>query len=159
MPALTGLVSLQDNPALAHAAFLALDRLVINNPTAMLSALLAQPELMPGRNQTRADYFARADVDNSQQLDLLQDYLLNPQTSAAELQQFAGIFPNANFMVSPNLIMQSPVLNQGEIKIRDVESLKVVQRWLADPRFVKMQPELEKIQVRLQDFVRQAGQQ
>jgi hypothetical protein len=55
--------------------------------------------------------------------------------------------------------MQSPVLNQGEIKIRDVESLKVVQRWLADPRFVKMQPELEKIQVRLQDFVRQAGQQ
>lgn len=159
VPTLAGLVSLQNNPALAHAAFLALDRLVINDPTAMLSALLAQPDLMPGRDQARADYFARADVGNPQQLDLLQNYLLNPQTSAAELQQFAGIFPNANFMVSPNLITQSPALDQGEIKHRDVESLKVVQQWLADPRFANVQPELAKIQVRLQDFVRQASQQ
>jgi hypothetical protein len=152
------MVSLQDNPALSHAAFLTMDRLVINDPAAMLSALLAQPELMTGRDQARADYFARADVGNPQQLDLLQNYLLNPQTSAAELQQFAGIFPNANFMVSPNLITQSPVLDQGEIKNRDAESLKVVQQWLPDPRFAKVQPELEKIQARLQYFARQAGQ-
>jgi hypothetical protein len=159
VPTLAGLVSLQNNPALAHAAFLALDRMVINDPTAMLSALLAQPNLMPGRDQVRADYFARADVGNPQQLDLVQNYLLNPQTSDAELQQFAGIFPNANFMVSPNLLTQSPDLDQTEIKNRDVESLKVVQQWLGDPRFAHVQPELAKIQVRLLGFVRQASQQ
>lgn len=157
VPTLAGMVSLQDNPALAHAAFLSLDRLVINDPAAMLTALLAQPELMQGREQTRADYFARADVGDPRQLDLLQNYLL--QTGAAELQQFAGVFPNANFMISANLLTQSPSLEQAEIKRRDAASLKVVQQWLDDPRFAKVRPELEKIQVRLQEFVRQANQQ
>ncbi len=156
VPTLAGLVSTQDNPALAHAAFLTLDRLVIHDPTAMLSTLLEHPALMSGREQTRADYFARADVSNPKQLELLQNYLL--QTSTAERQQFAGVFPNANFMVSANLLTQSPALDQGEIKKRDAESLKVVQQWLADPRFAGARPELEKIQVRLQEFVRQASQ-
>lgn len=159
VPVLADMVSLQDNPALAHAAFLSLDRLVINDPADLLSALLAQPDLMPGRDQMRADYFARADVGDPRQLDLLQNYLLNPQTSAAELQQFAGVFPNANFMISQNLLTQSPELDQGEIKKRDAASLKVVQQWQGDPRFEKLQPELDKIQARLQEFVRQAGAQ
>ena len=153
---LSGIVNQQDNPALTHAAFLALDRMVLNDPVAMLSALLAQPELMAGRDQARADYFARADVHDPQQLALLENYLL--QTSTAERQQFAGVFPNANFMVSANLLTQSPGLDQGEIKKRDAASLQVVQQWLANPRFASVRPELEKIQVRLQEFVRQAGQ-
>lgn len=157
VPALAGMVNLQNNPALAHAAFLSLDRLVINDPTAMLSALLAQPELLTGRDAVRADYFARADMSNPQQLELIQNYLLNPQTSAAELQQFAGIFPNGNFMVSDNLLTESPVLDPGEIKRRDAASLNAVQTWITDPRFAKVQPELQRIQTRLQEFVRQGG--
>ena len=49
VPALAGLVCKQDNPAVAHAAYLALDRLVIADPAALLSALEAAPELMQGR--------------------------------------------------------------------------------------------------------------
>ena len=158
VPALAGMVCRQDNPALAHAAFLSLDRLVINDPAALLATLLAQPGLLPGRDQTRADYFARADAGDSQQSDLLQNYLLNPRTSAAEREQFAGIFPNANFMVSPNLLTTSPAPDPGEIKKRDAAALKAVQQWLADPRFASVRPELEKIQARLQDYARQAGQ-
>lgn len=159
VPALAGLVSLKDNPAVAHAAFLTLDRLVINNPNALLSALQAQPELMRGREQTRAGYFARADAGDSRQLEVLQNYLLNPLTSAAERQQFAGIFPNANFMISANLLTPPAAVDQGIIKKRDVESLKAVRQWLGDPRFAGVRPELEKIQLRLQEFVRQAGLQ
>src|SRR5208283_1745543 len=59
LPTLSSLVRNQDNPAVAHASFLALDRLVINNPTMMLSALEAAPDLMQGREATRADFFAR----------------------------------------------------------------------------------------------------
>ena len=33
--------------------------------------------------------------------------LLNPQISAAEISAFAGIYPNANYMISDNLLTQA----------------------------------------------------
>jgi hypothetical protein len=157
MPALSNLVKLQDNPAVAHAAYLALDRLVINNPAGTLAALEADPDLMQGREATRANYFARADVRDPQQRQILENYLLDPQISPAEINTFAGVYPSANFMISPNLLTQSPTLDHQALLSRDAESLNIAQAWLADPRFANLQPALTKITVRLQQFVRQAG--
>ena len=86
----------QDNSAVAHAAYLALDRLVINDPAELLAALEASPELMQGREGTRANYFARADVRDPQQRQVLENYLLDSRISATELAQFAGLYPSAN---------------------------------------------------------------
>ena len=108
IPTLSNLVRSQDNPALAHASFLAMDRLTINDPATTLAALQADPDLMQGRESTRADYFSRANVNDPQQRQILENYLLNPQTTPAEIDTFAGIFPNANFMVSQNLLTQTP---------------------------------------------------
>jgi hypothetical protein len=155
IPTLTGLARLQDNPAVAHAAFLALDRSVINDPTPLLTTLLAQPELMQGREQTRADFFARADVRDPQQRQLVENYLLSPQTSPAELQQFAGVFPSANYMISQNLLTPTPTPDSASLAGRDAESLLAVQRWQADPRFAGVRPQLEQISVRLGGFVKQ----
>jgi hypothetical protein len=157
LPALSDLVRRQDNPALAHAAFLALDRLVINDPAAMLAALEADPNLMQGRELTRADYFARADVRDPQQRQVLEKYLLEPSLNSAELEQFAGVFPNANSMISHNLLTQPATPEATTLRSRDAESLRVLEEWLADPRFEKVRPELEKAKSRLQEFVRQAG--
>ena len=85
IPTLSGLVQSQDNPAVAHAAFLALDRLVIGNPATVLESLESAPDLMTGRESTRADYFARADVRDPEQRQVLESYLLNPSISASEL--------------------------------------------------------------------------
>jgi hypothetical protein len=159
MPALTSLVKEQDNPAVAHASFLALDRLVINNPAATLNALLADPTSMQGREATRADYFARANVTDPQQLQVLQNYLLNPQITPAEIDTFAGIFPNANYMISPNLLTQSQTPDRNALVSRDAASLSVVQGWLGDPRFANQMPALQKIQTRLAGFVQQESQQ
>jgi hypothetical protein len=155
IPTLTDLVQQQDNPAVAHASYLALDRLVINNPTATLAALLADPDLMQGREATRANYFARADVGNPQQRQILENYLLNPQIGPAEIDTFAGIFPNANYMISPNLLTQTQTPNHDALVSRDAASLNVVQQWLADPRFVPLRPSLEKTEVRLAGYVQQ----
>ncbi len=155
IPTLTDLVQQQDNPAVAHASYLALDRLVINNPTAALAALLADPDLIQGREATRANYFARADVGNPQQRQILENYLLNPQISPAEINTFAGLFPNANYMISPNLLTQTQTLNHDALVSRDAASLSVVQQWLADPRFAQLRPSLEKTEVRLACYVRQ----
>lgn len=157
VPALTELVRMQDNPAVAHAAYLALDRLAISEPAALLGALQADPDLMQGREQTRADYFARADVRDPQQRQVLESYLLDPRTSSQELQQFAGLFPNANYMVSQNLLTPTPTPDHAALVSRDAASLQSVQGWLTDPRFTNLQRPLQRVQQRLEDFARQAG--
>jgi hypothetical protein len=157
VPALAELVRMQDNPAVAHAAYLALDRLAITEPAALLGALEADPDLMQGREQTRANYFARADVRDLQQRQVLENYLLDPRTSSQELQQFAGLFPNANYMVSQNLLTPTPTPDHAALTSRDAASLQAVQDWLADPRFASLQRPLQTVEQRLEDFARQAG--
>ncbi len=158
MPTLSDLVRKQDNPAIAHAAFLALDRLVINSPAATLDALEADPDMMQGREQTRANYFARADVRDPQQRQVLESYLLDQRISPVELDAFAGVYPNANFMISPNLLTQATTPDRSSLTDRDAQSLAVAQQWQADPRFANVQPALQKMVNRLQTFVQQANQ-
>jgi hypothetical protein len=155
VPTLTELVRKQDNAAVAHAAFLALDRLILNDAATTLAALQADPELMQGRELTRADYFARANVGDERQRTILENYLLDPRITAGELDTFAGVYPNANFMISPNLLTQTPTPDRAALTSRDAESLRIVQEWLADPRFAKLRPHLEKSKLRLEQFVRQ----
>jgi len=156
MPALTQLVRQQDNPAVAHAAYLALDRLTISNPAATLEHLLNYPDAMRGREQTRANYFARADITDPQQRQILENYLLAPDRSAAELQTFSGIFPNANFMVSHNLLTRTATPDGATLTRDDREALEVVEGWVRNERFSRLRSALEKIRERLQSFVQPA---
>jgi hypothetical protein len=154
LPDLAGLVRQQGSAATTHAAFLAMDRLVINDPVTTLTALQAQPSLMQGRELTRADYFARADVRDVRQRQILEKYLLNPQISSAELTQFCATYPNANYMVSANLLTPTPTPDHATLTGRDKESLQVVRQWLADPRFDALHPQMERIGRRLEEFAR-----
>lgn len=157
VPTLAGLVQLKDNPAVAHAAHLALDRMVIQEPAATLNLLQAEPGLLAGRELARADLFARADVRNAPQRQAVENYLLSAQRSAAELNQFAGVFPNASFRISQNLLTRSLTPDFATLAARDAGALQAVNEWLADPRFAQLKPQLEKIRRRLENFVRQAG--
>lgn len=154
-PELTDLLTRQDEPALAHAAFLALDRLVINDTTQTLRAIQTDWDLMKGRESTRANYFARADVRDSQQRQILENYVLSPQVGPAELSTFAGVYPNFNFMISANLLTPTPNPEPAALVARDREALRVLEEWLADARFAKISPELEKVRTRLGGFVTQ----
>jgi hypothetical protein len=111
---------------------------------------------MAGRESTRADYFARADARDPQQQQILESYLLNPSISTAELQTFAGVYPNANFMISPNLLTQTTTPDHAALISRDEQSLALAQQWLADPRFARVAPELQTIVQRLEGFAAQA---
>jgi hypothetical protein len=157
LPALSGLACKKDNPAVAHAAYLALDRLAIQEPASALGFLQANPGLLAGRELMRADYFARLDARDPAQRAVLESYLLSPQLGAAELNQFAGVYPNANFKISNNLLTRSQTPNYGTLKERDTEALRLTQEWLADPRFAGLKPQLAKIKGRIETFVKQAG--
>lgn len=154
---LTDLVRAKDNRAVAHAAFLTLERLVIQDPPALLAKLEKDPELMRGREKTRANYFARADVRDPQQRAVLEQYLLDPQRTAEELQTFSGLYPNANFMISNNLLTETVTPGQGHLIQHDREALAVVGSWLDDPRFASIRPHLEQMHSRLNTFVSQAA--
>ncbi len=157
-PELGNMIQQKDNRALGHAAYLTLDRLVQAAPADVLGQLQTQPELMEGHERTRADFFARADMRDPAQRALLENYLLDSKRSGSELQQFAGIFPNANYMVSYNLLTQTVTPTGAELALRDREALNTVQQWLDDPRFEKLKPQLQTIKSRLEQFVKQADE-
>ena len=156
LPTLTGLVRQKENAAVAHAAFLALDRLAISAPLTTLGALGAGSEAMVGREQTLANYFARADVGEPGQRALVESYLLDSRRRGAELAAFAGVFPNANYMVSDNLLTTTITPDHATLAQRDRAALQVVKEWQADPRFAKLQPHLDTMRHRLETFVLQA---
>jgi hypothetical protein len=155
LPTLTDSIRLHDNSAVAHASFLALDRLVINEPTVTLAALQGSPDLMTGRESSRANYFARADAGDPRQRQILESYLLDERLGAREIDAFAGVYPNANFMLSNNLLTQTVTPDHATLLRRDAEALKVVRFWLADPRFARVRPGLERVAARLEGFVQQ----
>jgi hypothetical protein len=156
-PALAGMVVEPENKALAHAAYLTLDRLTITEPAAVLDQLHKQPGLMKGHELTRANFFARADIADPKQKSLVEDYLLDTGRGMQELNAFAGIYPNENYMLSNNLLTETQTPTGAEIAARDRAALEMVQTWLEDPRFEKVRPQLQTMQKRLQVFVNQAN--
>ncbi len=154
LPALCDLARKKDNQAVAHASFLTLDRLIQAEPAATLDVLQNQPSLMEGREQTRANFFARADVGDPRQRTILEKYLLNPGMTGTELQAFAGLYPNANYMVSYNLLTQVKTPDGASLSQKDARALQVVNEWLADDRFARLRPQLETMRNRLRNFVK-----
>lgn len=157
LPTLTSLVQLQDNQAVAHAAYLAVDRLIIAEPASTLAELQSHPDMMQGREVTRANYFARADVRDEKQRQILEAYLLQPSLVPEELDKFAALYPSANFMISNNLLTRNDTPDGAWLADRDRESLRQVQRWLADARFARLQPQLRSMEQRLKQFLGQGG--
>ena len=150
---LSTLAGRKDNPAIAHAAYLSLDRLTLQQPAEMLDVLQRQPDLLNGREATRANLFARASVQDAKQRETLERYLLAPERGSTEVGVFAGIFPNANYMLSNNLLTQNTPPGRAVLEQRDREALHVIEEWIADPRFASQRPQLEKIHRRLTDYL------
>jgi hypothetical protein len=157
VPTLAALVRKTDNQAAAHAAYLALDRLTIADAAGTLSLLAGQPELMQGREATRANYFARADARDANQRQIIESYLLNSAVGEAELEKFAGLYPSANYMVSHNLLTRSVTPDRAWLTARDAEALRHVRQLQEDARFARLKPRLAAIQRRLETFVQQAA--
>ncbi|HKQ39103.1 MAG TPA: hypothetical protein VJ063_13585, partial [Verrucomicrobiae bacterium] len=154
VPVLTDLLKKKDNQAVAHAAYLALDRLVLKEPAAMLTELQNSPDLMRGREITRANYFARANLSDAQQRTVVETYLLDPARLPSEINTFAKLYPNRNLMVSYNLLTTASRPDPSPQMSRDRFALRVLDDWMDDPRFTKLKPQLENMKARLDSFVK-----
>jgi len=157
VPDLAALLRDQERRATAHAAYLALDRMVLREADAVLPELVRDPGLLAGREPTRANYLARADMRDAMQRQTLEQYLLRPDLGKEEIAAFAGLFPNANYMVSYNLLTPVITPSGAELAARDRAALQVVTSWQQDVRFTHLKPELDAMAARLEQFVPQSG--
>ena len=157
VPDLAALARERDSRGVAYAAYLTLDRLTLSSPARALAPLVDRPELMVGREKTRANFVARADVRDPEQTVIVERYLLDASRTDEELETFSGIFPSANYMVSNNLLTPTVTPSRNELVQRDRASLSKVGEWLHDSRFDRLRPHLTTMQDRLRAFVSQAS--
>lgn len=152
-PLLSGLVQRKDRRDLAHAGFLAIDRLVQRQPAAMLERLAADRALQGSRPEMVAQQFARADLRDGIQRGLVEAWLLDPARTQAELDALAGVFPNNNRFISHNLLTRDTGPSGGDLAAYDLEALQTVSAWSRDPAFQRLRPTLDRMRARLEGFV------
>jgi hypothetical protein len=146
-----------DNTTLAnsvrYASYLTLDRLMMSDPAAVMQQLNADPNLLNSAPDVRAAINARADVTDPAQLAAVENYLLRPDLSPEELNQFADAFPFFSIGIGNNLATTQHATSLSVIAQRDVATLGVVNQWLADPNFASRQPTLQRLRGNLEEYI------
>ena len=153
---LSDLIQGKERRDLAHAGFLTLDRLVQRKPVEMLTKLQVDRDLLESRPEMVAQEFARADLRDAAQRQVVKAWLLSPERTPTELSNFAGIYPNNNKMISQNLLTsEEPVAGSG-LREHDLEVLSLIRSWREDPTFDTLAPYLEIMDRRLSEFTKGA---
>jgi hypothetical protein len=152
-PLLSELIQRKDRKDLAHAGFLTLDRLVQREPVDLLGRLAADRSLQQSRPEMVAQQFARADVRDAGQREILRTWLLDPARTSAELRSFAGVYPNNNRFVSNNLLTVESAQSGGDLAAHDRAALETVRAWAADAAFEPVREHLVVMLSRLREFV------
>lgn len=134
-------------PALNRPAFIALDRLMLRDPGAVVEAFRSDPELLSWAPMQRASVMSRVNLDDPAQRVLLENYLLTSSHSPGELEYFQNVFPNVNGIDGFRMVTeQSEIRNVNQI---DAATRRVLNEWRADSRFKRQQPMLDAISQRL----------
>ncbi len=152
-PLLSGLIQQKDRRDLAHAGFLTLDRLVQRNPAVVLPLLAADTALLASRPEMTAQQFARADLRDETQREIVKSWLLDPARTATELRSFAAVYPNNNRFISNNLLTTETPQAGADLAEHDRQVLEIINSWAADPAFQPVAEQLRAMTARLTGFV------
>lgn len=138
---------------LTHGAYLALDRLTVQNPVQTLETLTRDPELLAWAPEHRASLIARADVSQPNQRALVEAYLATLANRPLELETFTNLFPNRNGSLGNNLITTPPPANGPSVRDLDAGALRVVDEWLRNGTYPALDANLRRISGRLTEFL------
>jgi len=152
-PLLSSLIQQKDRRDLAHAGFLTLDRLVQRNPADELTRLAADTALQASRPEMTAQQFARADLRDETQREIVKSWLLDPARTATELRSFAAVYPNNNRFISNNLLTTETPQAGADLLEHDRQVLEIINAWAADPAFQPVAEQLRLMTARLTGFV------
>lgn len=156
LPLLSELMQREERRDLAHASFLTLDRLTQRQPLQTLEQLAGDAALQAARPEMVAQQFARADLRDPGQRQLVRKWLTDPGRSELEFRAFAGVFPNNNRMISRNLLTDDQPPSGAELREHDLAVAAIVAEWQEDPALETIRPHLETIAGRLRSFTSSA---
>jgi hypothetical protein len=149
----TGMISLR------MASFMAVDKLVVEDPEGAFRQLEDNRALFNGQPLVRGGLYARADVRDPVQRQSVEAYLLRTDLSPVEIDKFAALFPNVSQSVGDYLVTKNQIKKLPAMADLDEASLQVVQQWMKDPRFAGRREALAKISDKLGDYVSQSKHQ
>ncbi|RYD32197.1 MAG: hypothetical protein EOP87_13260 [Verrucomicrobiaceae bacterium] len=145
------LTSWNGNPGLKK---LALDEFSAAHPQAMLD-VLAEDTSVTG--PPRAGLMARALPEDPAQLAQVDRYLATPGLSDEEVTAFLRSYPLRSATTGHRLYAKLPApYNFEQIRSGDRAALQQAERWAADPALERFLPEIQSLQDRLGEWVRQA---
>ena len=138
----------------AEAAQLALERAARNHPVETLGTLLQSPAwLSQGRGPgIRASLFARADLADSKQAEILDRYLSSLDPGSGEAMAFAKAFPYRKFSVSPGLSGFPNLQTPEEIRRSNQAAADFFRQAVAEGRYPGLRDEIAQIQARLMEL-------
>lgn len=139
-------------PAVNRAAFIALDRVMLNEPDMIAGIYATDPSFMDFAPNHRASILSRLDPGSPAQAQALRTYLLTTPADSPELGYFGRIFPNANFFEGNRLVTSWDTPAASRTRERDSNALAFVNGLLADPAYSPAAPVLQKIRTRLESF-------
>jgi hypothetical protein len=145
--------------SLRMASFMAVDKLVVEDPRGALHEMDENRALFNGQPLVRGGLYARADVRDPAQRQSVETYLLRSDLSPAEIDKFAALFPNVSQSVGDYLVTKNQIKKLPAMADLDEASLQVVQQWMNDPRFASRREVLVKISDKLGDYVSQSKHQ
>ncbi|MCC5806607.1 MAG: hypothetical protein JJU00_09805 [Opitutales bacterium] len=132
---------------------LALDRLVIAAPEETLPQILDDMESMRDQPYTRAGYFARSDLRDPVQREIVESYLLSDSVGPDERTYFFDLFPNQNFHHSRNLLSENQYPSHEEIVERLRGAHEQTSQWLEDERFAADADDIARARQRLAEIL------
>ena len=92
------------NISASRAAFMSLDRMVVRDHALLTTAFATNPGWMDFAPQQRASLMSRLDIAEPRQRDVFSRYLSATPHAAGELEYFAKIFPNGNYLHGHRLV-------------------------------------------------------
>ena len=138
------------NDVLSRTTFIALDRIMLRTPDAILDAFAADPRFLADQPNWRASLLARLDPSDPAQVEQLRNYLLNTPHADTELGYFADIYPLANFFEGNRLVTDWETVNLAQtVQERDAAARKLMEGLQANPDFKAVGPSIETILQRL----------
>ena len=129
-------------------AFLALDRLVIDDTAESLAAL-RESSFLADRPETRAGFMARADLADEAQKATVEGYLLSLSPDSPAADYFFRIVPNLNFTLTDGILTDRLDVSHEYVQERAQAALAAVDTWLSDPRFAANREKLQAARQRI----------
>ncbi len=141
--------------ALRAAAWLTLDRMVLEAPQDTLAQYAGHPNWLASQPMLRAGVMARANVENPSERAVVETYLRRDIPSA-EGQRFFELLPNVSTALSHNLATPPHVVSAWTAAQRDRATLAVVQGWRTSSAFARWESDLAAAEERLAESVASA---